>query len=115
MRAVGISSSAASVAIVSVPGVATSSVGIGSSGSTSGLRTARDLLVGGVAAGVAEDERVLAVLVEDHELVRAAAAHHADVARHGDRLQPEPGEDPLVRPVVKLVAVVQPSLVDVEL
>ncbi len=38
-----------------------------------------DLLVGGVAAGVAQHQRVLAVLVEEHELVCAAAAHDPDV------------------------------------
>ena len=43
----------------------------------------------------------------------AAAAHHADVARHGDRLEAEPSEDALVGLVVQLVAVVQPGLVGI--
>ena len=101
VRDVGTSRSAASDAIVSVPGVATSSTGSGSSASGADADP-RDLLVGRVAARVAQDERVLAVLVEDHELVGARAAHDPDVGADRDRLEAEPGEDPLVGAVVQL-------------
>ena len=54
-----------------------------------GLADLGDLLVLGVAALVAEDEGVLAELVEDHELVCAGAAHDPDVGADRDRLEPE--------------------------
>ena len=40
------------------------------------------------------------MVVEDHELVGARAAHDPDVGADGDRLEPEPFEDPLVGPVL---------------
>ena len=52
----------------------------------------RDLLVRRVAAVLAEDQRVLAGRVQEHELVRLAAAHHPDVGGDGDRLEAQPLE-----------------------
>ena len=71
------------------------------------LADARDLLVRGVVAGVAQDERVLAEWVDDHELVGRRPAHDPDVGPDDDRLEPEPLEDPLVGAVLELVAPVQ--------
>ena len=78
-----------------------------------GLGHDRDLPVGRVAARLAQDEDVLAGRVEDHELVGLAAAHDPDVGRDDDGLQPEPLEDPDVRPVLRRVADVEPGRVAV--
>ena len=45
-----------------------------------------DLAVCRSAAAIAEHEAIFAKLAEGHELVGKRAAHHANVARHGDRL-----------------------------
>ena len=97
--------------MVVASGVSTSSIGSGSSASGDGLADLGDLLVVRVAAAVAQDERVLAEVVEDHELVGARAAHDPDVGADHDRVQPEPLEDPDVRAAVLLVAHVEAGLV----
>ena len=104
---------AASVAMVVVPGVATSSIGRAASSWRRRLRHDRDLAVGRVAARLAQDEDVLTGRVEDHEFVGQAAAHDPDVGRHDDRVQPEPLEDPDVGAVLGVVARVEPGLVAV--
>ena len=78
-----------------------------------GPRDDRDLPVRGVAARLAQDEDVLAGRVQDHELVRQAAAHHADVGADRDRVEAEALEDPHVRPVLRPVAGVEAGLVAV--
>ena len=113
VRSSPIPRNAASVAIVVVPGVATSSRGSGSSAAGSGRGRPRDLAVRRVAARVAQDEDVLAGRVEDHELVGLAAAHDPDVARDDLRLEPESLEDPDVGALLGLVADVEAGLVAV--
>ena len=93
--------------MVVVPGVATSSRGSGCLVGRLGLGHDRDLPVGRVAARLAQHQDVLAGRVEDHELVGLAAAHDPDVGRDHDGLQPEPLEDPDVRPVLRRVADVE--------
>ncbi len=75
------------------------------------LAESRDLPVGGVAATVAEENRVLADGREVHELVGQAAAHDADVCAHGDGGQPAAGENSEVGPVERPVLAVQTFLV----
>ena len=72
-----------------------------------------DLLVCRVVTTLAQNERVLAPIVEDHELVGEAAAHHPDVCADRDRIETQPLEDALIGLVVQLVAAVEPSRVDV--
>ena len=100
--------------MVSASGVATSSVGSGSSAAGSAHSDARDLLVRRVVAGIAQDQGVLAVLVEDHELVGQGAAHDPDIRpdRHG--WQAQPLEDAGVGLVMGLIGGVQPGLVGIE-
>jgi hypothetical protein len=78
-----------------------------------GLADDRDLLVVGEIAVVAQDEGVLAEVVDDHELMGAAAAHDPDVRPDRDCIEPEPSEDLLVGRVVFVVADVEPGGVDV--
>ena len=105
---------AARVAIVVVPGVATSSSGqrLLAAGHV-GLGHDRDLAVRGVVARLAQHEDVLAGRVEDHELVGLAAAHDPDVRGDDDRLETEPLEGPDVGAVLRLVAGVEAGLVAV--
>ena len=87
----------ASASIVVVSGVSTSSIARRSSGRRIRLADGGDLLVVGEVAVVAQDERVLAEVVDDHELVGPGAAHDPDVGADGDGVEAEPLEDPLVR------------------
>ena len=75
---------------------------------------AGDLAVRGVIAVRADQDRVLAVRREGHELVGLRAAHHADVRADDDEAQPHPAEDLVVRLTVLLVGDVEPGLVEVE-
>ena len=77
---------AARLAIVVVPGVATSSRGSGVAIGGSETRTFATWRLAAIAARLAQHEDVLADGVEDHELVGLAAAHHPDVGGDGDRL-----------------------------
>ena len=61
-------------------------------GLRTGLADDRDLLVVGEIAVVAQDEGVLAEVVDDHELMGAAAAHDPDVRPDRDRIEPEPSK-----------------------
>src|SRR3990170_5564925 len=62
---------------------------------------------------MAQDERVLAKGILDHELVGLRAAHDADVGADDDGLETEPLEDARVRVVMEAVAPVEPVPVDV--
>ena len=75
---------------------------------------ARNLLVRRIVAGVTQHQRVLAVLVEDHELVGQAATHDAHIRPNHDGGQAQPVEDAGVGRVVGQVGGVQPGLVGVE-
>jgi len=66
-----------------------------------------DLTVGRVAAGVAQDKRVLTDLGQVHELVRLAAAHHARVGLHDDDGEPAAPEDAQVGVVDERVVAVE--------
>ena len=111
--ALGIPRNVARASIVVASGVSTSSIGQGVLGLRRGLRDLGDLLVLGVPAGVAEDQGVLAVVVEDHELVGPGPAHDPDVGADGDRVEPESLEDPLVGAVLLPIAHVEPGVVEV--
>ena len=76
-------------------------------------RDDRDLAVRRVVARLAQHEDVLAGRVEHHEFVGLAAAHHPDVGRDGDGVEPEPLEDPDIRAVLGPVADVEAGLVAV--
>ncbi len=107
------SRNAARLAMVVVPGVATSSRAKGRLVVSRRAGDPGDLAVGRVAACLAQHEDVLAGRVEDHELVRLAATHDPDVARNGDRLEPQPLEGARIRLVLRLIAHVEPGRVPV--
>jgi hypothetical protein len=70
--------------------------------------------VGGVVAGGAADDVVLARLGGGHELHRGAPAHGAAGRLGGDERDAQAREDPAVRLVVQVEGAVQPRLVQVE-
>jgi hypothetical protein len=78
-----------------------------------GLADLGDLLVLGVAALIAQDERVLAVVVEDHELMSAGAAHDPDIGTYRDRFEAQPLERPLIGAVLIAVALVEAGVIPV--
>ena len=65
------------------------------------LANGRNLPVRRVILVLAQDQGVLAPLVEDHELVREAATHHAHVRPNHNRVEAQPLEDAGVRVVVQ--------------
>jgi hypothetical protein len=72
------------------------------------------LAVGRVAAGGAEQQRVLAGRGHRHELHRRAAPHHPHVGADLDGLQAAALEDAVVGPAVGLELLIQPRVVGVQ-
>jgi hypothetical protein len=73
-----------------------------------------DLAVVGVVAVRADEEGVLPVGGEGHELHRLAAAHHADVGADLDVVEAEAGEDLVVGLALELVGGVETGVVGVQ-
>ncbi len=73
-----------------------------------------DLAIGGVLALRVDQDRVLAVRGEGHELFRQRTAHHPDVGADLDVFEADAGEDAVVGGFVQGVRGVEPGGVDIQ-